>query len=88
MASTQAELSFEEIRKAAMKLPIEDREKLSIEIVDSVEFESSQIDRSWLDEVKRRIARYERGETELLDHEQVMNEAERDLAAVRGDNIR
>ena len=75
MPSTETELSFEEIRKAAMKLPIEDREKLSIEIVASIESESSQIDRSWLDEVKRRIARYERGETELLDHGQVMKEA-------------
>ena len=88
MPSTETELSFEEIRKAAMKLPIEDREKLSIDIVDSVESESSQIDRSWLEEVKRRIARYERGETKLLDHAQVMKEAERDLAATRGDDTR
>ena len=88
MPSTDTELSFEEIRKAAMKLPIEDREKLLIDIVDSVESESSQIDRSWLEEVKRRIARYERGETKLLDHAQVMKEAERDLAATRGDDTR
>lgn len=75
-------LTTEEIRRAALNLPIEDRESLTRDLVTSIEEESSEIDQSWIDEVMRRLDRYERGETTPIDHDEVMRTVQQNLDAI------
>ena len=73
-------LTRDQIRQAALALPLEEREELLSEILGSIEENREEIDQSWLAEVKRRIAAYERGETQLIDHDEVMRQVDEDLA--------
>lgn len=45
--------------------------------------EKTDIDESWLKEVKRRIATYERDETQLIDHDEVMRQVDEDLGDMK-----
>jgi len=72
--------TLEQVRQNALMLPLEDREALTIAIIESVEAEHADIDRAWLDEVRRRIVRYQRGESTLIDHDEVMHIVDEDLA--------
>ena len=76
---TNLPLSFEQVCKAALTLPLEDREQLTAELCRSIEEEQKEIEQSWLEEVKRRIASFERGEMQLIDHEEVMKRIDRQL---------
>lgn len=75
----------DEIRQAALAMPLEERRQLARDVVDSIEAECRDSEQSWLEEVRRRIAAYERGETELLAHDQVMELVDQDLAELEAE---
>lgn len=65
-----------EILDAALALPRDERAELAAILTDSVGGESSpeEVQAAWLAEAKRRLAAYERGETQALDFEETMGE--------------
>jgi putative addiction module component (TIGR02574 family) len=62
------------ILDAAMKLPSAERAELAAILTDSIGDGSSpeQIEAAWLEEAKRRLAAYERGEMQAVDYEDMM----------------
>jgi putative addiction module component (TIGR02574 family) len=73
MTDTVAELA-----RQVRALPPEDRARLIDLLLDSLEDSPDPaVEESWKQEVRRRIAAYERGEAELFDADEVMAEARR-----------
>lgn len=66
------------ILDAALHLPAAERVQLAVLIADSVGDDSTpeDVEAAWLEEAKRRLAAYERGETTALDFEDSMRELE------------
>ena len=62
------------ILDAAMKLPSAERAELAAILTDSIGDGSSpdQVQAAWLEEAKRRLAAYERGELQSVDFEDMM----------------
>jgi putative addiction module component (TIGR02574 family) len=68
--------------QAALALPLEKREELARELIISVDRDVPKhpdYDRLWAEEIQRRWAEYERGEVELIDHDEVMRRIEKVL---------
>ena len=66
------------ILDAALHLPAAERVQLAALLADSVGEDSSpeDIEKAWIEEAKRRLAAYDRGEVEALDFEDSMRELE------------
>ena len=58
-----------EILEAALKLPLEERERLVAELAASLpsDFASSEIEKAWLDEIGRRSNEIDAGTAETLE---------------------
>ncbi|HEX8911145.1 MAG TPA: addiction module protein [Humisphaera sp.] len=70
-------MSFEQLVAEARSLPASDRERLVEELlVADGEDDAAAIERAWVDEVHRRIAAFDRGETTSMP-------ADRHLAMLR-----
>ncbi len=59
----------------AVKLPPEERLKLVDVILESIQKSDTAIEAAWSDEIRSRIAAFERGEYELEDADVVLAEA-------------
>jgi putative addiction module component (TIGR02574 family) len=67
-------MSREEILRAAMTLPREERIALSVELLESLEPVEEGVEEAWRAEIERREAALERGEEKLVDAEEVLAE--------------
>lgn len=67
-----------ELARQVRALPAEDRVRLVDLLLDSLEDSPDPaLEEAWRQEIRRRIAAYERGEAELFDADEVMAEARR-----------
>lgn len=71
--------SIADIEKELMALPTEDRARVALDLIRSLDKEQETLTReeweaAWLQEVKRREAEILEGRAELVDGEQVMAE--------------
>ena len=69
-------MSFEELKREALKLSLDDREELVHTLNRSLdeEEEDPEIERAIMDEVKRRYDAIEEGRVEFLDGDEVLAE--------------
>lgn len=67
-------MSREEILRAAMTLPREERIALSVELLESLEPVEEGVEEAWRAEIERREVALERGEEQLIDAEDVLAE--------------
>jgi putative addiction module component (TIGR02574 family) len=70
-----------EVSEQALKLTPEERARLADFLLESIEPRRSEVTQAWSEEVRARIAAFERGDYELEDADQVLAEAK---AALRG----
>ncbi len=67
-----------ELADRGRSLPAEERVRLMDLLLESLhEPASDELDSAWRREIERRVAQYERGESELHDAEAVLSEASR-----------
>ena len=69
-------MSFDDLKREALKLSLDDREELVHTLNKSLdeEEEDPEIERAIMDEVKRRYDAIEEGSAELLDGDEVLAE--------------
>lgn len=69
-------MSFDELKREALKLSFDEREELALTLHKSLdeEEEDPDIESAIMEEVKRRYREYEEGKVELLDGEEVLAE--------------
>ena len=69
--------SINDIEKDLMTLPREDRAHIALDLIRSLDKDNEPLSRleweaAWTEEANRRLEEIERGEVELLSHEEVM----------------
>ena len=68
----------DELAQRGRSLPPQDRVRLLDLLLESLhQPPTSDVEDAWNQEIERRVARYERGESELFDADDVMREAAR-----------
>ena len=68
----------DELAQRGRSLPPQDRVRLLDLLLESLQQPpTSDVEDAWNQEIERRVARYERGESELFDADDVMREAAR-----------
>jgi putative addiction module component (TIGR02574 family) len=69
-------MSFEELKREALKLSYEDREILFYTLHQSLEEEEEDPEhaRIWKEEIERRYREYKAGKAQLFDAEEVLSE--------------
>ena len=68
----------DELAQRGRSLPPQDRVRLLDLLLESLQQPpTSDVEDAWNQEIERRVARYERGESELFDADNVMREAAR-----------
>jgi putative addiction module component (TIGR02574 family) len=73
-------MSFEELKREALKLSLDDREELVHTLNKSLDQEEDpEIERAIMAEVKRRYQNIEEGRAEFLDGEEVLAELRAEL---------
>lgn len=74
-------MSFEDLKREALKLSFDEREELALTLRQSLdeEEEDPEIERAIMAEVRRRYQEYEEGKVELLDGEEVLAELRAEL---------
>jgi putative addiction module component (TIGR02574 family) len=77
-----AELTVDQIRQAATRLPLEDREDLTGELVRSVQTERDEIEQSWIELAERRLEEIRAGRASTTPHDEVMRLVDADLDAI------
>lgn len=77
-----AAVTVDELFEQAMALDVEDRlellDRLRAELVEEVPLDP-EIDAAWADEIRQRIERHDRGETETIDFRTAMGEMRAEL---------
>jgi len=63
-------MSTAEIRAAALALPEDERERLVLELWDSLS-EEDGVGEAWATEIERRVEAIANGDVKLVDHEEV-----------------
>jgi putative addiction module component (TIGR02574 family) len=70
-------MSLIELKNEALKLSLKERAELARELLRSVDDPTdAEYDALWLEEVGRRVARVERGESQLIPLEEVLKRAQ------------
>ncbi|MDY6991944.1 MAG: addiction module protein [Pseudomonadota bacterium] len=69
--------SIDEIEKELMALPEQERSRIALDLLRSLNKDDEHLSReeweaAWVEEANRRLEEIERGEVELLSHEEVM----------------
>lgn len=80
----------DQIAQQAMTLPPEDREYVVDLLERSLptgEFRDEQLADAWSQEIDRRIAAYDRGETTAVDFDTALDNMQRALAAHRANHV-
>jgi len=81
-ASEEQQLTLEQIRQTAVKLPLEDREDLTAALVRSLEAERDDIQQSWIELAERRLNEIRSGHSAPIPHAEVMSTIDADLGAL------
>jgi len=69
---------FDELAKKAKTLAVEERAQLAQELLESVERDADpDVQAAWEAEIASRVAKYERGEAQLIPAEEVFAAARR-----------
>ena len=75
-------LPAKDIESEALSLPVEDRTRLILHLLESIESrpkrDPREVERAWLSEANRRHQAYLQGEEESLPAEQVFSELRKD----------
>ncbi len=67
--------TFREIEEQAKSLPPEDRARLAESLLESLQQEGiAEIEAAWEQEIRARVAAYQRGEEDVIDAETVLAE--------------
>lgn len=66
----------EEVERQALSLPVEDRARLAKRLIESLD-QDPDVEAAWDQEIARRVASIESGETTLVEGEAVFSEARR-----------
>lgn len=70
--------TLSELEKQARELPKEDRARLALTLIESLDPpDEGDVESAWLAEIERRCREIERGEVQLIPADQVMAEARR-----------
>lgn len=75
-------LSSAQVLEQALELSAEEREVIAVHLLGSLkpaEAEQKEIDEAWADEIEKRAAAVDCGETQLLDASEVFERAYRSL---------
>ncbi|MCB1320267.1 MAG: addiction module protein [Leptospiraceae bacterium] len=80
-------MTVEQVREAIGELNEFERELLYIDILQDFESVDPEIEKAWIEEVKRRAADIESGKAEFIPGEQVMAEIRQMLNERRSDSI-
>lgn len=73
--------TIDDLAESAIQLPPDQRFTLAQRILASVEpQEDSDVDRAWMTEIRKRIARYDSGETQGIPGAEVFSEIDRRLS--------
>lgn len=70
-------ISFSEIEQQAQALAAEDRARLAETLLESLQMPLSEVETAWAQEIEKRVAAYDRGETQAYAAEDVFAEARR-----------
>ncbi len=69
--------SFNEIEQQAQALAAEDRARLAETLLESLQMPLSEVETAWAQEIEKRVAAFDRGETQAYAAEDVFAEARR-----------
>jgi putative addiction module component (TIGR02574 family) len=77
-------MSLEDLKREALKLPLDEREDLAYSLLRSLDEEEEGADsdheRLWKEEIERRYQEYERGKAQTFDADEVIAELRAELA--------
>jgi putative addiction module component (TIGR02574 family) len=77
-------MNLEQFTAELLALPVSQRARLAKVLADSIDdFIDGRIEESWDEAVEKRVAEYEKGETQLVDSSAVHEEARRRLEETR-----
>jgi hypothetical protein len=69
----------------ALALPVEERRKVTWALLDALPPETAdEIEAAWLEEVRRRVDRFERGEAQAVDGQEALRALEAKIRAIHG----
>jgi putative addiction module component (TIGR02574 family) len=74
MAGNEEIMSVEELETEALKLPADERERLAIRLLSSVE-SWLEFEAEWIEEVERRARELDEGAVETIPADQVIRDA-------------
>jgi putative addiction module component (TIGR02574 family) len=74
MAESEEIMSVEELETEALKLPADERERLAIRLLSSVE-SRLRFEAEWIEEVERRARELDEGAVETIPADQVIRDA-------------
>jgi putative addiction module component (TIGR02574 family) len=74
MAESEEIMSVEELETEALKLPADERERLAIRLLSSVE-SRLEFEAEWIEEVERRARELDEGAVETIPADQVIRDA-------------
>jgi putative addiction module component (TIGR02574 family) len=74
MAGNEEIMSVEELETEALKLPADERERLAIRLLSSVE-SRLEFEAEWIEEVERRARELDEGAVETIPADQVIRDA-------------
>jgi putative addiction module component (TIGR02574 family) len=74
MAESEDIMSVEELETEALKLPADERERLAIRLLSSVE-SRLEFEAEWIEEVERRARELDEGAVETIPADQVIRDA-------------
>lgn len=82
-----ARLSLEEVRSAIQELSPGEREVLYVDVLSDIEVVDPEIEQTWIDEIKRRVADIDAGRVKMIPAEQVLSEIEQLIQERRADDV-
>lgn len=73
--------TFEELQERALSLPMAERGRLAVAVLDSLDDEplDDQVAQDWTQEILARSAAYSRGELQAVDWREALQDIEDDL---------
>ncbi|HEY0511083.1 MAG TPA: addiction module protein [Thermoanaerobaculia bacterium] len=77
-------MSFEDLKREALKLSLDDREDLAYSLLRSLDEEEDDVNpdhaRLWREEIERRYREYQQGTAQTFDADEVIAELRAELA--------
>lgn len=80
--STNAAISYEQVKDGALQLPLEDRSRLAPRLLESLD-DDDDVSPEWKDEIDRRLQEIDDGTAKMIPHAEVMANVRAGLAKNR-----